>query len=691
MKILSIVRPSGATNCYSGGKLVLFEYYNEQVTRAQFAFGLLPGWWRSEFFNRHQCCHSSSTAHVLTGSEESRQRSPLIAPESWHNFLTKSGFSGADLTFSDFEDARNQLGNTMVSTAVASTERTPTVPSMRIIVDRDSELQSEVAQHLTNQLRDMGAIECDIVHVENVHSTHSARTSSVFLPKIERSFLRDIPEQDFAILRSLLTSDQDLIWVNQGGGQPSHQPELNTITGICRTVHSERFASRSVQLALEASSDTSYLGDRIATFIARLFEHSNIQEETEYEERNGMFCISRIVEANYLNEYIYAKNLAKKIRKEAFGLHRRPLLLHMASPGFLDTLQYVPDCTSERLVAEDEVELRVKAVGVNFKDVLIVLGRLPQDEGLGNECAGMVTRAGSRTSFAPGDRVLACASGTYRTNVRSKASLVFKIPPEISFAEAAALPVVYITSYFALYECARLKHGESILIHSGAGGTGQAAIPLARLRKAKIFVTVGSQEKKRLLMRLYDIPADQVLSSRGLSFMKGIKRLTLGKGVDVVLNSLAGESLQGSWDSLAPFGRFVEIGKNDILKGNKLPMSQFNENRTFSAVNQTHLLKERPEVIRQIMDAILALRSHGSICPPMPLHKYSVSGLEEAFRYLQSGQNTGKTILEMNDDDLVPVRKRTNAFTHALLAPCFFTRWRPAFSQNTASAKMDPI
>ena len=594
----------------------------------------------------------------MSGTEQNRQWGPLLPVEGWHDVLRRSGFSGVDLALPDYEDSRNRLGNTMVSTALDTSQSLPKIPRIRIIATGDSELQHAIAHHLKAQLESMGALGCEFVDVASTPSAAPEKGLSVFLPEIEKPFLWGIGEQDFVRLQSLFNSGQNLLWITQGGGHSPEKPELDMITGLSRCVGSENNRLRISTLALENAKDTISIARRIASVVESIL-HNSEGCETEYEERSGRLCINRVVEANYLNDYMHARKLPQKSRLEKFGLEGRALALSVGSPGLLDTMEYVQDFDFERPLAEDEVEVQVKAVGINFKDVLIALGRLSEG-GLGNECAGIVTRAGSEANFVPGDRVCAAAIGTYKTYVRSKAMTVFRIPDTMTFAEAAAYPIVYSTVYQALYESARLTAGESVLIHSGAGGIGQAAIQLARLRKARIFVTVGSEEKKQLVMKLYAIPEDHVFASRGMSFSKGIKRMTKDRGVDVILNSLAGESLQSSWDCLAPFGRFVEIGKNDILKGNKLSMFPFNENRSFSAVNLTHMISQRPTLIRQTVEAVLALVREEKIGAPQPLHLYRNTQFKEAFRYLQGGQNTGKTILEINEKDLVPVSCNVN-------------------------------
>ena len=211
---------------------------------------------------------------------------------------------------------------------------------------------------------------------------------------------------------------------------------------------------------------------------------------------------------------------------------------------------------------------------------------LVSDTELGADAAGIIRRVGSEVTLVkPGDRIATFCLGSYRTLLRTREDLVAKIPDTMSFEDAASLPCVYVTAYQSIYEAARLRRGETILIHSAAGGLGQATIQLARHIGAEIYVTAGSQAKRDLLIQEYGIPADHVFNSRDLSFAKGIMRMTKGKGVDVVLNSLSGEALRRTWECISMFGRFIEVGKRDILGNTGLEMSPFLRNVTFAGVN----------------------------------------------------------------------------------------------------------
>lgn len=307
-------------------------------------------------------------------------------------------------------------------------------------------------------------------------------------------------------------------------------------------------------------------------------------------------------------------------------------------------------------MAADEIEVEVKACGVNFRDILIALGRY-NDKILGSECAGIVREVGSGVCLKPGDRVCLCVLGTYRTSVRCKAYHAAKIPDSLSFVEAAGLPTTSATAYYAIHDIARLAIGESVLIHSAAGGTGQAAIQMAKLVHAEIYATVGSEEKKRFLIDSFDNAEDRIFDSRNLTFARGIMRMTGGRRVDVVLNSFSGEGLIASWDSIAPFGRFIEIGKKDIESQGKLPMHRFAKNISFTAVDLAHITEENPRLLSKLLAGAMDLASTGELRSSRPLHTYQASRVEETFRFLQGGKNSGKTVVEISIKDVIPLSR----------------------------------
>lgn len=246
------------------------------------------------------------------------------------------------------------------------------------------------------------------------------------------------------------------------------------------------------------------------------------------------------------------------------GTDDKPTLrLAIGKPGLMDTLQFVPDESVLLTPLPDhEAELEVKVTGVNFRDIMTSMALITR-KGLGHEASGIIFRTGSKTSevFNPDDRVSTLTlGGTYATKAIYDYRATQKIPDSISFEEAAAVPVVHVTAYFVLVNLARLHRGQSVLIHAAAEGVGQAAVQLATYLGLFVYVTVGTEDKRQLLRERYGIPEEHMFNSRDSSFVKGINRVTSGRGVDCVLNlSLANfcVSLEIAWQPSALLSRLV--------------------------------------------------------------------------------------------------------------------------------------
>ena len=222
-------------------------------------------------------------------------------------------------------------------------------------------------------------------------------------------------------------------------------------------------------------------------------------------------------------------------------------------------------------------------------DVIFALGQ--QDEAFtGHECSGIITATlaadTAESGLRIGDRVCAVTTGVFRTKERTRSTCAVRIPDEMSYEEAASIPVIYITAYHSLYDVARLQKGETVLIHAATGGVGQAALMLAQHSGAKIFATCGTAVKRDFLIKNYHLDPDHIFSSRDASFVSGIKALTNGKGVDVAINSLAGSLFKATWDSDGEGSvNSVEIGKLDIQAARHLDMLPLTRGASISGVD----------------------------------------------------------------------------------------------------------
>jgi NADPH:quinone reductase-like Zn-dependent oxidoreductase len=180
---------------------------------------------------------------------------------------------------------------------------------------------------------------------------------------------------------------------------------------------------------------------------------------------------------------------------------------------------------------------------------------------------------------------------------RSKASLVQKIPPDASITDAATMPVVYLTAIYALRHLARLEAGESILIQSATGGLGIAALRLAQSIGAIVYATVGNDEKRKLLQDDFSIPASHIFNSRDAVDIEDIMQATGHNGLDVILSSARGDGMHDAWRCIAPAGRFIEVGRTDVLASGSLALDVFKRNATFSSFDMGLLYHQKPDLV----------------------------------------------------------------------------------------------
>lgn len=300
--------------------------------------------------------------------------------------------------------------------------------------------------------------------------------------------------------------------------------------------------------------------------------------------------------------------------------------------------------------AEDELEVEIRATGLNFRDIMYALGLL-SDEAiengfagatLGLEFTGTVVRAGAKTSgFDPGDKVVGFGSASFSNRILTKQDAVSHIPPDISFEAAATIPSTFFTAYYALCHLGRLREGEKVLIHGAAGGVGIAAIQIAKWCGAEIFASAGSDEKRDFL-RLLGV--EHILDSRSLSYADEIMALTEGQGIDVVLNSLAGEAINRNFRVLKPFGRFLELGKRDFYENTKIGLRPFRNNITYFGIDADQLMWERPELTRQLFAEVMAL-FHDGVLHPLPYRAFEAENVVDAFRYMQQSRQIGKIVV----------------------------------------------
>jgi NADPH:quinone reductase-like Zn-dependent oxidoreductase/acyl carrier protein len=316
-----------------------------------------------------------------------------------------------------------------------------------------------------------------------------------------------------------------------------------------------------------------------------------------------------------------------------------PLQLKICNPGVLDSLTLGP--AARRPPGPSEVEIAVRASALSFRDLLVALGSYPEEGAcLGGECAGRIVEVGANvTEFRPGDDVIALASGSFRSRVTTPAELVARMPPRLSFEEAATIPAAFVTAWCALDRLAGLSSGERILIHCAAGGVGLAAVRLAQRAGAEVFATAGSTRKREFLE---SIGITRVMSSRSLDFAGEVLRATGGEGVDVVLNSLSGEFIPRSLAVVRSGGRFVEIGKAGIWQEDDV--HRLRPDISYFPLALDDLVRTDPAAVGSMLRHIAASVEAGAL-EPLPRVVFPIAAATRAFRYMSQARQIGRIVL----------------------------------------------
>ena len=561
------------------------------------------------------------------------------------------GFTGANAILWDMPELGSHQSSTIISTTPV--EGRKCFSAIAIVVD-DNAL-TPCSAPLKKLLTDAG-IEYNMTTLSECDPTNRI---CIVLCELTRSILRNPEPSEYEAARRVFFESNGVLWVTEGALIESSNPDQSLVTGLARTIRVEKGDTNIIALDLDAQNPLSAIDKAakiLSVFMASFGRHNavNSDVELEYVERNGIIMIPRILEDHKLSTSTPLTTESPALEFQPYHQEDRPLRAEVRVPGFLDSIQFVTDDRMVGQLSDDQVEVEVKASGFNFRDVMTALGQISAYP-LGCECCGVVSAIGrSVHNLHPGDRVIATVKdGCFCNTIRAPAEEVDLVPDNIPYQVAAALPIVYFTAYLAVFRIARLCKGETVLIHAGSGGLRQAIINLCQLVGATIFATVGTVAKKRLLIDEYKIPEENIFSSRDNTFVQGVMKMTQGRGVDVIMNTLSGGALRLTWNCIAPFGRFVELGKRDFTINTRLEMRNFEKNVSFTGLDLPFdsLRGERRKIWGEIMD----FYGKGLIRAPLPITVFGISEMEKALRIMQSGKHMGKLVLMPRHDEKVKV------------------------------------
>ncbi|KAL8695116.1 MAG: hypothetical protein Q9224_003449 [Gallowayella concinna] len=583
------------------GRLFLQEL--EPTTRwINYVMGVLSGWW--------------------LGEGDERPTEPYVDAGRWIKELKGAGFADEPSITHD-----GHFINTIIAQPAVE-ERPKHLTVLR------AEISGDQTEAFVRSLAEEG-YELDFCTIDQ---TPKAGQDIISLMDVDSPFLSAVTEPSFAAFKGFITRCEGtgLLWITEASQIDCRDPNYSLILGMARTLRNELgmdFATCELENFEKADSLSAAI--KILAEFGRRTRDSINDPNLEYAYADGRVQIGRV----------HSIKISEQLKAVTHNCQRRKLA--SGRPGILQSLYWKQEELTE--LQGDCVEVEIKVVGLNFRDVLTSMGVIEiLGRGPGLESSGIVRKVGPDTKYLKeGDRVVCCSDGSFSTTTSITELCCARIPDTLGFLDAATIPVVYSTVIYGLTDIARLAQGQSVLIHSAAGGVGIAAIQIAQMIGAEIFCTVSSEEKIDFVRQNFNIPRDRMFYSRDTSFLSEILRETNGRGVDVVLNSLSGELLHASWECVAEFGTMVEIGKRDLLGHGTLSMNPFLENRTYAGVDLSQVCVRKPALMHDLLRRAIQFYTQGHIKPIFPVKEFHAAQVEEAMRYMQKGQHIGKIVVSM--------------------------------------------
>lgn len=425
-----------------------------------------------------------------------------------------------------------------------------------------------------------------------------------------------------------------LVAVFRAHSDAASNETAEAMRAVMRVLRNESPWLKPVSVRVAAKADNSVLSDALHTALS-------LAEEPDQNWHHGTLKLRRLSPTP----------LPAKAWTPAETAGPEKFLMPGTNAGIANlTLAHspVPVC------GDDDVMISPEAAGLNFRDVLKVLRLYPNRPGLplwlGDECVGIVRKTGRNVkNVKAGDRVMAVAPRAFATSFTAPHTSVVKLPNGLDPVAAATIPIAFSTAWYGLVDLGQLTANDTVLIHAAAGGVGLAGVQIAQHIGARVIATAGSEEKHEYLRGL---GIETIGNSRDLSFVDVVREATDGQGVDVVLNSLAGPAIEASVELLKPFGRFVDIGKRDIVEGNNLGLRPFHKSISFHSLDMELLFAQVPAKAQALLNDIAEAFEKNELAP-LPHTEFALEDAAEGFQYMAGAKNIGKVVITVDRNALV--------------------------------------
>lgn len=512
-----------------------------------------------------------------------------------------------------------------------------------VIIHDESQPQINLASTLSNHLTAMTGTTPTTGTLSQL-APYSKSKLCIFLPELSQPLLSSLEPESFSLLQTLLTTVDAILWVVRGAYTNATNPNANMIYGLSRTLRSEGTLMRFITLDLDPGSEINV--DSILKVLSTTCDANSAVEETEFMERGGKILTPRIVDDGEMNEYVHKVVYPSSEQPARFLDMQRPLRGTVPTPGVFDRVAFEDDHEARKVLADYEVDIQVKAVGLSSKDGM-------EESKIGVECSGVVVGVGANVSnIMVGDRVAAITpKGSLATIARAQSRFVIRIPEHVTFEEAAAMSVAYCTAIHALLDQAELVEGETVLIHDAASAVGQALLIVAQMIGAEIWTTVKTLKEKTILMREFGVPENRIWSLSSAAVADSIMVTTKGHGVDVVINTIAEVSvLRTSGLCISNFGRIVNAntGPANLETVQKV-------NVAILSTDMAAIATYRPKVLQRIISDVARLLRHGKIQAIQHIKAFGITSIVEAFESLKGLHGNGLAVIVPQDDEMAQV------------------------------------
>jgi acyl transferase domain-containing protein/NADPH:quinone reductase-like Zn-dependent oxidoreductase len=612
------------------------------------------------------------------GVGDGRVQRPFLDVAAWEVALRSAGFSGPEIVLDDYPSPWTQSNVMVVGLAD---------DGVNGVNGASDHGESPDHVHLLHSTAEPPPILTQLAHALQCRGL---RTKTSFFENADRdvpinahvvAFLDDdhlllaADERRLALFQHLARHASSMLWLTSMGMAVGRSPNGAVVGGLLRTLSTESPTGRFCSIDLDADHfalvDQQQTEDLVRVLAEREVALQQSQDGESIEDRefawhSGCLWVCRLVPEPALSSYAEPLVTPNTHNTELLPLSAQgPVRAAFETPGILSSLYFRPYTElRQQPLPHDWIEVKVAAVGLNWKDLLLATGRFDGNN-LSSEYAGIVTQVGvnAASRFAVGDPVYGLGRGHFGNYTRVPAAFARKANPEDDLTQVATMPVVYMTAVYAFEHLTRLRRGQSVLIQSASGGVGLGAIQLARAKGAHVFAMAGSQEKSEFLVETVGLPLSNVIAAGDVAGLNRAAKATCNGGFDVILSTAHGDVLHDTIQALAPLGHLIDIGRVDVEDAKSVGLELFQKSASFSSFDLARVVDHDPELGAELMAAVDDHYRAGHINPIYPLAITDIAHLNQTLLTFSKGKHVGKHVVTFKPDSLVRMVRAPPAVT----------------------------